>query len=80
MMMAAPSVLLIAGLRSQGTIGHYARMVALAIMILLVVAVAAGIAWATTRPKDATEKLKQIQARKMAERPEPRTASRHPQI
>lgn len=78
--MAAPSILLIAGLRSSGAIGHYVRLGAAAVLVLLVVAAIVAITWANTWPKEAKQKLKQFKAQKMAERPEPRVASRDPQV
>lgn len=80
MIMAAPTVLLLAGLRSHGTIGHYVRLGALAMLVLLLVALAAAIVWANTWPKEAKEKLKRFQEQKMAELPAPRVASRDPRI
>lgn len=80
LMMAAPSVLLVAGLRSHGTIGHHVRLGAAAALILLIVAAVAAIAWANIWPKEAKEKLKQFQAQKRTEQPEPRAASRDPRV
>lgn len=79
LMMAAPAVVLLAGLNSHGAVGHYVRMGALATLVLLIIAAAAAIVWANTWPAEARQELKRLQAQKMAEQPTPRVASRNPQ-